>query len=367
MSIQAINKVWKHSNQSGVRLLCLLALADYAHDDGTCAFPSVKTLQLKTRYKSPDGIKAVIRNLIKEGEIVRHIQPTVGSTNHYDIVYQDGSNVDEIKKRCQKYGTPLPTKGSFISQGVINITPPTNVTPPYGETLPPPITNVTPPYDETLPHKHYYTSKETLKETSLKEQPQISFEEENNNPDFNQSLGLKDFDQYNPYLKEITSKIRGKKNRPTNQSLKRRWLKILSDINPDGTYWQYLLAQAETYSFSFAEFLEKAENEDLYNYWLNGSAKEKTPPAPPVVKYHGNGNGHVNGKAKPFKCSDYYRELADRYELGVMVNGVWDTSPDHWWKDGQYTDLAWKYDDHRKPGEPDLPLFSNDFLEAYNG
>jgi len=49
MSIRCIDRVFKHSKARGSALLLLLAIADYANDAGTGAFPSVATLAKKTR------------------------------------------------------------------------------------------------------------------------------------------------------------------------------------------------------------------------------------------------------------------------------------------------------------------------------
>jgi hypothetical protein len=52
------------------RRLVLLALADHAHDDGRCAWPSVQTIARKTRM-SRRGVQKALRELEKEGRIVR--------------------------------------------------------------------------------------------------------------------------------------------------------------------------------------------------------------------------------------------------------------------------------------------------------
>jgi len=50
MSVRSIGRVWDHSAASGSFLLMLLAIADFADDDGN-AYPSVPTLARKCRMK----------------------------------------------------------------------------------------------------------------------------------------------------------------------------------------------------------------------------------------------------------------------------------------------------------------------------
>lgn len=110
MSIKAIDKVWSNSDQSGVQLLALIAIADYAHDDGTNAFPKIETLTKKLRYETPRAVQKVLKTLVESGELVRHDQKGPSGVNLFDLVYQDGSNWDTIEKRCKKFGTPLPPR-----------------------------------------------------------------------------------------------------------------------------------------------------------------------------------------------------------------------------------------------------------------
>src|SRR5262245_14590562 len=49
MSIFALSYVWEHSQHKGNELLIMLAIADFADDDGTHAYPSIERLAKKTR------------------------------------------------------------------------------------------------------------------------------------------------------------------------------------------------------------------------------------------------------------------------------------------------------------------------------
>jgi hypothetical protein len=48
MSVRTLNRVWEASRQTGGALLVLLAIADFADDDGL-AYPSISTLARKAR------------------------------------------------------------------------------------------------------------------------------------------------------------------------------------------------------------------------------------------------------------------------------------------------------------------------------
>jgi DNA-binding Lrp family transcriptional regulator len=62
--------VWEHSQQTLGTRLVVLALADYAHDDGTNAFPSVSTLAKKA-HMSERNVQYALRKLEQAGEIAR--------------------------------------------------------------------------------------------------------------------------------------------------------------------------------------------------------------------------------------------------------------------------------------------------------
>ncbi len=63
-----MSDVWKHSKASGSALLVLLAVADFANEEGT-AYPSIETLAKKARM-SPRNARYVIGDLVKAGELV---------------------------------------------------------------------------------------------------------------------------------------------------------------------------------------------------------------------------------------------------------------------------------------------------------
>ncbi len=60
--------VWEHSTHKGTELLTLLAIADFAHDDGKGAYPSIPMLARKTRM-SKRQTQYVLRTLQQSGEL----------------------------------------------------------------------------------------------------------------------------------------------------------------------------------------------------------------------------------------------------------------------------------------------------------
>lgn len=67
MSIRVMAKIWKSSQARGGELLVLLAIADFADDDGI-AYPSVSTLGKKARL-SERQVQRAIRRLTALGEL----------------------------------------------------------------------------------------------------------------------------------------------------------------------------------------------------------------------------------------------------------------------------------------------------------
>jgi len=62
-----MSRVWEHSRHKGSELLLLLAIADFADDDGR-AYPSIARLATKTRL-SKRNVQLVLRRLEESGEL----------------------------------------------------------------------------------------------------------------------------------------------------------------------------------------------------------------------------------------------------------------------------------------------------------
>jgi hypothetical protein len=65
-----MNDVWQHSRNKGAPLLLLLALADFANDDGVC-WPSMATLARKVRVTTTRAIQQLIVKLRASGELIQ--------------------------------------------------------------------------------------------------------------------------------------------------------------------------------------------------------------------------------------------------------------------------------------------------------
>jgi len=76
MSIRIMSAVWAVSEASKTELLCLLALADHANDDGYC-WPSVKTVARKCRI-SERQCQRLLATLESKGDFAR--QDRIGTT-----------------------------------------------------------------------------------------------------------------------------------------------------------------------------------------------------------------------------------------------------------------------------------------------
>lgn len=90
MSLACMTWVLTNSDERLGRRLVLLVLADYAHDDGTRAFPSVDTMADKSRM-SRSQVQRVLRQLLDSGAITKTGTTSTG-TNIY-AVSMEGSHI----------------------------------------------------------------------------------------------------------------------------------------------------------------------------------------------------------------------------------------------------------------------------------
>jgi hypothetical protein len=79
MSIKAIQVVLDESRHKGSALLLMVVLANYAHDDGTYAFPSVATMTRYTRL-TRKNVQLLLRKLEQSGELTSMGIHTSGTT-----------------------------------------------------------------------------------------------------------------------------------------------------------------------------------------------------------------------------------------------------------------------------------------------
>lgn len=83
MSVRTMARVWAESQQSGSHLLMLLAIADFADDDGN-AYPSVTTLAEKCRMKARNA-QVILAALRQSGELEVRENEGPRGTNLYCI------------------------------------------------------------------------------------------------------------------------------------------------------------------------------------------------------------------------------------------------------------------------------------------
>jgi hypothetical protein len=97
VSVKVLARVWAHSNQSGGALLVMLALADFANDDGEC-WPSIPVLAEKARL-TERGIQYLLPILEQAGEI-RRIRSTGGRNrrSHYFVTVSENGERVSLKE-----------------------------------------------------------------------------------------------------------------------------------------------------------------------------------------------------------------------------------------------------------------------------
>jgi hypothetical protein len=83
MSIEWMTHVWNNSKQKGSRLLMLLAIADYANDEGS-AYPGLESLARKTRQTKRNAIR-IIEKIVEDEELEIDTKASHLGTNLYQI------------------------------------------------------------------------------------------------------------------------------------------------------------------------------------------------------------------------------------------------------------------------------------------
>lgn len=125
MSVRTMARVWDASKHSGTELLVLLAIADFADDNGN-AYPAVPTLAEKCRM-SPRNANFILSALKASGELEVRSNEGPRGTNRYRIVLPGL----EVVKRAS------PSKGSKPLKPTSPLTPEAGFTPEAPFTLKP--------------------------------------------------------------------------------------------------------------------------------------------------------------------------------------------------------------------------------------
>lgn len=112
MSIKILSRVWDESQASGSALLMLLAIADFADDNGK-AYPSKTTLAHKSRM-SPRSVQRIIADLEQSGELRVAKQAGPGAVNLYWVI-PDGRGGANLSLSQSDLGESPATEGGVTA------------------------------------------------------------------------------------------------------------------------------------------------------------------------------------------------------------------------------------------------------------
>ncbi len=105
MSIAVMSAVWKSAEARGAALLILLALADYANENGIC-WPSVETLSHKARVSERHAHR-ILTQLERGGVIRIGVREGPKGVNLYRVLAGDmASGGDDISAQGVTFDTP---------------------------------------------------------------------------------------------------------------------------------------------------------------------------------------------------------------------------------------------------------------------
>lgn len=123
MSIKVMSHVWEHSKQKSGALILLLAMADFARDDGSGVFASVSHLAKKARLKDRQ-VQYILRKLVRAGELlmIRDGGRKHQSNTYRIVIHKVIHNLDQGAKSA-----PLPA-----DQGCTPLHPRVHSTAPMG-------------------------------------------------------------------------------------------------------------------------------------------------------------------------------------------------------------------------------------------
>lgn len=116
MSIHLMSEVWKNAPYAGNELLCLLACADWANDDGEF-YPSYKTICIKLRIKHRRSAMRLIAAFVKDGIISKSNRRTKGP-NSTNIFKLHPENFNAVKKQLDDppvTKTPAPSVRKMVT------------------------------------------------------------------------------------------------------------------------------------------------------------------------------------------------------------------------------------------------------------
>lgn len=149
MSVQTMARVWAGSAHSGTGLLMLLAIADFADDDGR-AYPSVATLARKCRM-TPRNVNHILAALRDSGELEIRQNAGPGGANRYRILPKPAQPL----KPASPLKATSPPEAAFTPEACFTLkpassTPEDGFSPPLKPTSDEPSVNHQEPSDTSL-------------------------------------------------------------------------------------------------------------------------------------------------------------------------------------------------------------------------
>src|SRR3990167_3141374 len=115
MSIHVMSQVWRKSKQELGGLLVLLALADFANDDGIC-WPSIPKLATKSRL-SERQVQRVIQDAVESGEITVEVGAGPLRSNLYRVTMH-GDNLSPVTPGASDGDILSPSEGDIYEGGL---------------------------------------------------------------------------------------------------------------------------------------------------------------------------------------------------------------------------------------------------------
>lgn len=123
VSLSATSQVWAHSRQESGNLLVLLALADYADDEGFC-FPSVPSLAGRARI-TVRHCQRILAGLVASGELVKLETGGGAKSTRYRVIFRgpppDARVTPDADVTPDTGTTPTPDAG--VGGGVTPMSP----------------------------------------------------------------------------------------------------------------------------------------------------------------------------------------------------------------------------------------------------
>ena len=172
MSVHVTSYIWKHSKQSGTRLVMMLSIADRCDDDGGC-FPGQRDLADRGRLVNTKSVSGIVNQLSSDGELT--IVRRNGHSNYYFAREYCIANGVVLEEKLKEYGLkgPLEIVGGWTLNDPPaddDPTPPQTVDdPPADDDPTPPQTVDDPPADadtESSVNRHLESSVESSVESS---------------------------------------------------------------------------------------------------------------------------------------------------------------------------------------------------------